>query len=330
MASVPDRLSHRVVRASSAPLLLLDDDLRVLAASRGYLRAFEDEAPPEGRPLAEITGGAWTEARVQDLLDHVRHGDPGAFINTTVVCPMGQRQVRVDVEPTLPAAGRGPFLVSIEDLTETLARDARLQETTALLHEAQHRMANNLAMISSILSMKARSVTSEETRSELEGVHRRILALATSERHLQLTGPETPTALRPYLQALCQQLSDSLISDTRQLAINLRANPGTQPRRTAVIIGLVVTELVINAVKYAYPEGKGGTILVEYSEDANGWCAAVSDDGTGLRTQANPRRGGLGIVAALAAQLKAELRVDSTTEGLRVELCCMRSGAEPA
>lgn len=322
MAHGPDDLAHRVVRASSAPLLLLDHDLRVIAASSGYHRTFAEDADPEGRPLAEITGGAWMESHLQSLLDHVRLGEPGAVISATVVCPQGERQVRVDVEPTLPRMGKDdPIVLTIEDRTEAVIRDTRLEETVALLHDAQHRIANNLAMISSILSMKARSVSSEETRRELEAARRRILAMATNERHLQLTGPDTPTAMRPYLQALCRQLSDSLIGDPGQPTIVLRAAPGSQPRRTAVMIGLVVTELIINALKHAYPHGKNGRILVEYDEARDGWSAAVSDEGCGLDDNDHRPRNGLEIVAGIAAQLNAELRVSNTNQGLRVELC---------
>jgi two-component sensor histidine kinase len=77
-------------------------------------------------------------------------------------------------------------LVAIEDLTEVTAREAtreaQLQEAEALLHEAQHRTANDLAMISAILGMKAKSVTPEETRNELEGARRRLVPMATIER----------------------------------------------------------------------------------------------------------------------------------------------------
>lgn len=321
--------ARRVVRAAAAPLLLLDSELRVVAASQGYLRAFVDADSPEGRRLEEITGGAWSEASVQTLIEHVRRGDPTTVVDTSITCPEGKRRVRVAIRLTDPEeSGDGPLVVAIEDLSDVAAREAmreaQLQEAEALLHEAQHRTANNLAMISAILGMKARSVTSEETRSELEGARRRLVAMATIERHLQLEDANNPTAVRPYLEQLCRQLSESLVGDERQIEIVVDAQQGSQSRRTAVILGLMVTEAVINALKYAFPENRGGRILVEYWETARGWGAAVSDEGTGLRSGAESESDGRGksILATLALQLKAEARLINSPAGLRVELCC--------
>jgi two-component sensor histidine kinase len=323
--------ARRVVHAAAAPLLLLDAELRVVAASQGYRDAFVEAADPEGRRIDEIAGGAWTEAGVQGLIEDIRRGDRASMVDAVVACPQGERRVRVGVAPTDARAGaRTALVVAIEDLTEITARDAtreaQLQEAEALLHEAQHRTANNLSMISSILSLKARGAASEEARSELEGARRRVMAIATIERHLQLDDPHTPTAVRPYLQALCRQLGDSLVADAPLVEIAVHAQPGAQPRRVAVILGLVITELVINALKYAFPRGRHGRILVEYWETATGWCAAVSDDGRGLGRHPEPDGGGLGtgIVTALAQQLRAEARVISSPAGLRVELCSGR------
>jgi two-component system, sensor histidine kinase PdtaS len=321
--------ARRVVRAAAAPLLLLDRELRVAAASQGYLRAFVDADNPEGRRLEEITGGAWSGSRVQTLIEHVRRGDPTTVVDTMITRLAGKPRVRVAIRLTHPeASGDSPLVVAIEDLSDVAAREAtreaQLQEAEALLHEAQHRTANNLAMISAILGMKARSVTSEETRSELEGARRRLVAMATIERHLQFEDPNNPTAVRPYLEQLCRQLSESLVGDERQIEIVVDAQQGAQPRRTAVILGLLVTEAVINALKYAFPENRGGRILVEYWETARGWGAAVSDEGAGLRGSAESEGGGLGksILATLALQLKAETRLINSPAGLRVELCC--------
>ncbi|HSZ51295.1 MAG TPA: sensor histidine kinase [Caulobacteraceae bacterium] len=325
--------ARHVVHAAAAPLLLLDRDLQVVAASPGYLRAFVDSDSPEGRRLEEITGGAWSEARVQALIAHARLGEPITAVDTVVACPEGRRRVRVAIMPTHPeASDESPLVVAIEDLTELAVREAtreaKLQEAEALLHEAQHRTANNLAMIASVLGIKAKSVSSEETRSELEGARERLVAMATIERHLQLGRPKDPTDVRPYLEELCRQLSASLVGDARQIEIVVDAQSGSQPRRTAVILGLVVTESVINALKYAFPANRGGRILVEYWETAEGWGAAVSDEGTGLRDGDDPKSGGLGtaILETLALQLNAKASLTNSSAGLRVELSCEGRG----
>ncbi|MDB5482840.1 MAG: hypothetical protein JWO83_3893 [Caulobacteraceae bacterium] len=88
------------MHAAAAPLLLLDGDLRVVAASQGYLRAFVDADNPAGRPLEEITGGAWGVARVQALIEHVRRGDPIAAVDT---CPEGSESCSPILRPAATA-----------------------------------------------------------------------------------------------------------------------------------------------------------------------------------------------------------------------------------
>lgn len=309
-------------------MLLLDNDLRVVAASQGYLNAFGNAESPEGRRVHEITGGAWSEAPTQALIEHVRRGDPIAgAVDAVVMCPEGERRVRIGVMLIdAEADHHSPLMVTIEDRTEAaareMAREERLRQAEALLDEAQHRTANNLAMISAILGLKAKRVTSEETRRELEGARRRLVAMATIERNLQLEQPDRLTAMRPYLEELCRRLSESLVDDARRIEIVVEAHPGAQPRRTAVILGLVVTESVINALKHAFPEHRDGRILVEYWETAGSYGAAVTDDGMGASGGAEPEGGGLGasIVATLALQLKAKVKVTNSQPGMRVEL----------
>jgi two-component sensor histidine kinase len=321
----PTAFAYSVVHASGAPLLLLDDDLRVVAASGGYLHAFHD-AMPEGKRLDEITGGAWTEAQVQQLLDQVRHGGAGGAIDAQVLCPEGLRLVRVRIEAAMPGGGDASALViSVEDRTDQIARDAaqaaQLQESVALLRETQHRTANNLAIICSILTMKARVAHSEETRVELASTLRRVLAMAAIERHLQYTDANAATPMDAFLQALCAQLQTSLLGDGRAIQLIVRAGPGSQPRRTAVILGLAITELVINALKHAFPGAGAGEIRVEYDELEDGWRASVSDNGAGLGAR-EPDAGhgsGLDIISALATQVNAEVRV-ADGPGVRVEL----------
>lgn len=323
--------ARKVVQAAGAPLLLLDADLRVVAASRGYLRAFADGDAPEGRRLEEITGGAWAEARVHGLIEEVRRGAPEGRVDTLVAGPQGRRRVRVEARPTDPTRPpRSPLVLAIEDLTDwaarEAAREAERREAAALLREAQHRTANNLSMISAILAMKARGVASAEARAELEGARRRVLAMAAIERHLHVEDPGKATAIGPYLEVLCRRLAESLLGDGRQIEIAVRAEPGARPQRLAVILGLVVTELVINALKYAFPDGRRGRIVVDYWETARGWCAAVTDDGEGLPDRPGSPQGlGAGIVAALADQLGAEVRLTNSPHGLRVELCCEKA-----
>ena len=129
----------------------------------------------------------------------------------------------------------------------------------------QHRVANSLQIIASILLIKARTVQSEETRSQLEDAHRRVLSIAAVQQHLHLSGRNEPIEIANYLTKLCETLAESMIGDSRPISLKVQADAGTAPSRDAVSIGLVVTELVMNALKHAFPVDKpDAAILVSY------------------------------------------------------------------
>jgi two-component sensor histidine kinase len=194
-----------------------------------------------------------------------------------------------------------------------------------LLEEMQHRVANSLQIIASILLLKARAVSSEETRTHLHDAHKRVLAVAAVQKHLHASSGVEAIELRPYLVQLCASLAGAMIADS-ELAIDMKVtvSGGRVSSADAVSLGLIITELVINALKYAFPiEKVGNAINVAYSANDTGWSLAVSDNGVGKADlNASPPKGGLGtsIVTALATQLGAQVKTKSGEAGTTVEL----------
>ena len=178
--------------------------------------------------------------------------------------------------------------------------------------------------------MKARAVSSEETRQHLHDAHKRVLAIAAVQRHLRLAPAGEAVDMRAYLTRLCEGLSASMISGDRPISIDLRVDDGDALASDAVSVGLVVTELVINALKHAFPSRPGGNlIVVSYLTTPSEWRLKVCDNGVGkpdLRT--GPARSGLGtgIVAALATQLGARVDEASGPSGTAVSLTHSRRG----
>ena len=162
-----------------------------------------------------------------------------------------------------------------------------LQQKDILLQEMQHRFANSLQIIASILMLKARAAQSEETRRHLEDAHHRVLLVATVQRELYTSGHREPIELGPYLSRLCNTLSASMIYDSRLTSLKVEADAGTMSPDAAMNIGLIITELVINALKHAFPCG-GGRILVKYAVDAANWRLSVSDNGVGPNDSVTP------------------------------------------
>jgi chemotaxis protein methyltransferase CheR len=332
----PDRrdiLANAFTAAVHEPLIVLDGELRIVAASRAYREMF-----PAGisngadRPFCELNVPPW-ESAVLDLLR-------GVLSENLVI---EDHEIELDV----PNLGRRcmslsahrvgvqddfDFLViaGLEDLTvqreaETL-RTALRENQEMLLAEVQHRVANSLQIIASILLMKARAVTSEETRLHLHDVHHRLLSVATVQRQLSVSRTGNDVELGPYLTALCASLASSMVGDDHEVTITASVTGGSLRSEDAVSFGLIVTELVINSLKHGFPDGRNGRIIVQYAGGRDDWCLTVSDDGVGREIDAPglSRHVGLGtsIVEALARSLKAKVVMQKTLAGAATAIVC--------
>jgi len=193
-----------------------------------------------------------------------------------------------------------------------------------LLQEMQHRVANSLQIIASILLIKARTVQSEETRLQLEDAHQRVLSVAAVQQHLDAAGRGGAIEVGNYLSRLCETLAQSMIGDSRPISLKVDTDAGTVASHQAVSIGLIVTELVMNALKHAFPkEKKDAAILVSYKVSDTDWKLTVSDNGIGKRDlSASESKGGLGtsLVKSLAKQLEAQVNTASDAHGTAVSI----------
>ncbi|MES2846458.1 MAG: sensor histidine kinase [Pseudomonadota bacterium] len=190
--------------------------------------------------------------------------------------------------------------------------------SAVLLQELQHRMANSLQIIASILMQSAREATSEEARSQLNQVHQRVLTLATLQRSLVGSGDDR-VLLDTYFAAVGQSISLSLIPDGNALEIQIYCEPVTVDATVATSLGLVLTELVINSIKHAFPSGKHGAVVVEFSGTEAAWVLTVADNGIGMPAETKLGQGSR-LVRALASQLDAGLTVCAAMPGTRTVL----------
>jgi two-component sensor histidine kinase len=220
--------------------------------------------------------------------------------------------------------------VTINDVT--LARAAEklkeelIQKNALLLQEVQHRVANSLQIIASVLLQSARKVRSKETRAHLNEAHNRVMSIATVQKQLALS-QVGPIALAPYFTQLCESLGASMIRDHDQLSIEVQSDASAVEGEVSVSLGLIVTELVINALKHAFPGDRHGKIRVGYRSRGADWTLTVSDDGVGMAGGAAVATRGLGtsIVEALANQLQARIDVSDADPGTRVSIIFSKS-----
>jgi chemotaxis protein methyltransferase CheR len=191
------------------------------------------------------------------------------------------------------------------------------------VQEMQHRIANSLQIIASTLLITSRAACSDETRRHLFDVHHRIMSVATLQQQLQAAGTGATVELGPYLSRLCATLAVSLIGERRAISLRARVNRGTASSSDAVSLGLVVTELVINALKHGFPGDRAGMVDVTYDGAGPNWKLDVTDNGIGEPDDGPiaPHRGkGTSILKALAVQLDARLSVSAGPLGTTVSL----------
>jgi chemotaxis protein methyltransferase CheR len=208
-----------------------------------------------------------------------------------------------------------------EDLLERT--EELLRQKQVLLQEMQHRVANSLQIIASILMLKARAVTSEETRFHLKDAHQRVISVAEVQSHLHASGGVDTIEVGPYLTKLCASLAASMVSEDRPITLKVVADHSLIGSDKAVSVGLIVTELVINAIKYAFPPPRSDALIkVTFSGEHEDWELTVVDNGIGQSPDASPaKHGGLGtaIVQALAKQLGGQILIDASA-GTRVSI----------
>lgn len=313
-------LAHAIVATVREPLIVLDRNLRVVTASRSFYEIFQKEpADILGRPF--LTSGEREE--LKRLLEDVISGDKviEAYEIELDLPTIGRRRMLLNARLVLDQRSTdAALLVALEDVTarreaEAL-KDALLKQQETLLLEVQHRIGNSLQIIASILLLKARNVQSEETRFHLRDAHQRLMSVATVQEQLRTSPLGVHVEVGPYLEKLCQSLASSMISDDRAITVTASSAGGSVNSNDAVSYGLIVTELVMNALKHGFPDGRKGHVAVEFvgGED---WRLSVSDNGVGRNDGGKPKHVGLGtsIVDALARQLNARVEVSARLPG---------------
>jgi two-component sensor histidine kinase len=193
-------------------------------------------------------------------------------------------------------------------------------EREMLLREVNHRVGNSLQIIASLLHLQANSSTEDDVKAALTNAMGRVAAVAQVHRRLYTTHDLKSVLLNQYLGALLEDLRRSA-EGNRMSQLTLKAEPIEIDPDRAVAIGIIVNELVMNAVKYAYPDG-AGPIHVDLRAQGDDVVLSISDDGVGLNAKSDPRSTGMGqrIVSAMAAKLEANPERDPAHPGTRIVL----------
>jgi two-component sensor histidine kinase len=213
-------------------------------------------------------------------------------------------------------------------------------ETPLILdREADHRIANNLALIVSLLRLRARNVSQQaamapaDVKMLLEDIAARVEMVARLHRMLSQSYRDAQVDLCAYVRELCGSLTGALSAKGQAHITCHTANPNLLPPDQVLTIGLLISELVTNAVKYAHPSGLSVRIDVDCRQTEGRLVLHIADDGVGLPEGFDPEKDaglGLRMVRSFARQLGGTLHFESPGTGTCVRLEMPLPGDDPA
>jgi two-component sensor histidine kinase len=269
-------------------------------------------AMPEAPPVVYVTGSEDSRVAVAALkagaVDYVWKDLQGQF--------------RELLGEAIDTALRQEALRRDKERAEQKVREAR-DRAEIMLREVNHRVANSLALVAALTHMQTNAVTDPAAKAALQEMQARISAIAGIHRRLYTSDDVEAVDLDAYLASLVEELQAAMKAAGRDHAIHLTAAPVRLATDKAVSVGVVVTELVTNAYKYAYPPEVPGEIRVSVARaGSEGVTLTVEDDGIGWTGEGQPRGTGLGsrIIRAMATNLRSALVYADGRRGTRATL----------
>lgn len=206
----------------------------------------------------------------------------------------------------------------------------------ALLRDVNHRVGNNLAMVSALLSVQSRQAREPAAKAALAQAQSRIQAIAAGQRRLRLDIETDEIDARPYMEDLLAEIGKA--AEGRPIKIELDMESIRLPGRDAVSFVVIVNELVTNAIKHAFPDGMSGHVTVGLAwvdgEDGPALAISITDDGVGLPAESGTKGLGQTVIASLLRSMRGTMSVQPLREGserpgTRVVVTFPRRGSPP-
>jgi two-component sensor histidine kinase len=227
--------------------------------------------------------------------------------------------VWVDISSSVFEMGGKRYIQGIfRDVTERKRMEEELrqslQEKETLVKEVHHRVKNNLAVVSSLLRLQSRQLEDEQAQGMISDSGNRVQSLSMLHEKLCRSEDVKSVAIGEYVRDLAQHLFRAFGKDGGKVRLAVDTEGLALDVDLAIPCGLIVNELVTNALKHAFPDGRSGEVRVGFRRNGErGYELNVRDDGTGMAPEVDPWTAGtlgMQIVTQLAAQLDAELEVE--------------------
>jgi PAS domain S-box len=294
---------HAILDSMAELLFVVDADGEIQHANEAASESL-------GRSASKLQGTRLASHFEADPLSERSEGPVERTLTTTdgSDCPVLVSRSRLEGA----AATQGTLVCVAQDISERKAAEEKLrrslEEKEVLLREIHHRVKNNLQVISSLLNAQARDVEAPDVRARFKDTQDRIRSMASIHEQLYQSDDLARVEFDAYLEGLL----DDLFRSHRTGSVNRTLEADAQPLSIdqAIPAGLIVNELVTNALEHAFPEGESGTVAVTFHADADTAQLTVADDGRGAEDLDGDGRLGLRLVRGLARQLRGTLSTD--------------------
>jgi PAS domain S-box-containing protein len=232
--------------------------------------------------------------------------------------------IRTTANPVLDGGEIVKVVGNIMDITDRKKAEDDLRKLVRqreiIMKELQHRVKNSLAVVSGLLGLESESVTDAHTRQIFKDTRSRILSISSIYERLSVSADLDRVDLGSYIKGLAESLFKTFAPKTGSLRLKTRIDDVILDTKRAVPLGLIANELIMNSLKYAYPEGAEGEIRIALGKSGDKIVLDVGDDGAGLPEGFEPKAGGgmgLSLVRMLTEQIDGELDI-KTDRGTHV------------
>ncbi|AWN16825.1 Sensory transduction histidine kinase [Salinisphaera sp. LB1] len=207
-------------------------------------------------------------------------------------------------------------------------KDVLLREKETLLDELNHRVKNNLQVVSNLLSIETARLDDSVAQQRFRAVRNRVTTLGRLHQHLYQSGQAHDVEFGKYLQELCDNLNQFYKNEHSDVCIEADIESAHAHLDRAIPLALIVNELIANSAKHAFPQGQSGTVRVKLRRERDYLTITVADNGRGMPPKATAQGNGHELIALLGERIDAELRTytnDGTTVTVRVPEQALRA-----
>ena len=311
-------LLQGIIEGAPDPIFVKDLEGRYVQANSVTARIF-------GLPAEVLRGRRDRDLMPEDLAAAIEAVDrrvietqvPSVIEELINVAGEGQRCFLSTKAPWYDAGGRVVGLIGIaRDIHERkqAERDAHgaSEQKDLFLREAVHRFKNDMTIIVALLRSQGRQLQEGGAKTALANTANRVLVMSRVHERLRLgRGAEAEVDTQEFITALADDLKAALL-DLRPVAIDVQVEAHPLSHDRAVAVGLIINEALTNALKYAFPDERAGTVGITFRREADGFFLRIQDDGVGFAPERGEDAGGVGrrLVQAMAQQIGGRLTVE--------------------